>query len=125
MEEYIDPSLFFRRKKESGTFDYIKYEIYENERWWLFVGWNKDLFFDEPPIWCKVDKPKEYCDKIMIKLPGGEHKYKWDSDWKIEINPNCDENGWEYSDDFNKKFGSKSGKEKVRRRKWIRFAVKN
>jgi len=125
IEEYIDSSLFFRKKKENDNFDYIKYEIYENERWWLFVGWNKDLVFDEPPIWYKIDKPKEYCDKIMVKLPGGENKYRWDSDWKIEINPNCDENGWEYSADFNKKFGSKSGKDKVRRRKWIRFAIKN
>ena len=100
----------------------IKYEIYENERWWMFVGWNKNLIFDESMIWYKKDKPKEYCDKNMIKLL--DDKYIWESDWKIEISEYSDENGWEYSEDFKSEFGEYTRKKYVRRRKWVRYAIK-
>ena len=124
-EEYINSSSFIEKKNENIDNNLIKYEIYENERWWTFVGWNKDLIMDESPIWYKVDKPKVYCDKNMVRLPGGENGYKWNSEWKIEINKNTDENGWEYSKNFNENFGRKNGKQNVRRRKWIRYAIKN
>ena len=123
MEEKIDSSTFILKGIEKNN-NLIKYEIYENERWWMFVGWNKDLFFDESPIWYKADKPKEYFDKNMVRLQKGENGYKWDSDWKIEISNNSDDNGWEYSKDFNDIFGRKTQKQNVRRRKWIRYASK-
>lgn len=124
-EESIDSSSFVSISSQRTDNNLIKYEIYENERFWMFVGWNKDLDFDEPPIWYKVDKPKEFCDKNMIRLPGGDNAYKWDSDWKIEKSNITDENGWEYSKNFNEAFEKKKSKQNVRRRKWIRYAIKN
>ena len=124
-EEYIDNSQFVKDKDEIiNNKDILKYELYENERWWKFVGWKKTLIFDESMIWYKVGKPKEYCDKNMVKLPGN-NSYKWKDDWKIETNKNCDENGWEYSSDFNNNFQKYNGHQCVRRRKWIRYASKN
>ena len=123
--ELIDDSEFISDKNELNKNNLIKYEIYENERWWMFVGWNKNLILDEANIWCKVEKPKEYCDKEMIKLPGNKN-YKWENEWKIEINDNSDKNGWEYSYDFNNKnFGRYNGHQYVRRRKWVRYASGN
>ena len=127
LEETIDSNSFIFKENENkiDKNNLIKYELYENERWWMFVGWNKELIFDESPIWYKIDKPKEYFDKNMAKLPGLENNYKWNSDWKIELGDNSDSNGWEYGRDFNSHFGRKSGKQNVRRRKWIRYAIKN
>ena len=120
-EEYADKSQFIKNKNNNKD-NLIKYEIYENERWWMFVGWNKNLIFDESMIWYKKDKPKEYCDKNMIKLL--DDKYIWESDWKIEISEYSDENGWEYSEDFKSEFGEYTRKKYVRRRKWVRYAIK-
>ena len=124
-EENIDANSFVFLSEEKNDNNLVKYEIYENERFWMFVGWNKDLIFDESPTWYKADKPQEFCDKNMVRLPGGDNGYKWNSDWKIEKNNNSDENGWEYSKNFNDNFGKKKGKQNVRRRKWIRYAIKN
>ena len=121
-EENIDSSQFIENKNKNDKENLIKYEIYENERWWMFVGWNKNLIFDESLIWYKKDKPKEYCDKNMIKLI--DDKYIWESDWKIEIGEYSDENGWEYSKDFESGFGEDSKNKYVRRRKWVRYAIK-
>ena len=123
-EEINDSSIFILKENENKDNNLIKYEIYENERWWMFVGWDKNLIMDETQIWCKSDKPKEYFDKNMVKLPRGENKYKWNSDWKIELSNNTDDNGWEYSKDFGDPFERKSAKQKVRRRKWVRYAIK-
>ena len=124
-EEKVDSNTFlYNEKNDDNNDNLIKYEIYENERWWMFVGWNKDLIFDESPAWYKAGKPKEYCDKNMVRLPGGETGYKWDSDWKILLSNNTDNNGWEYSKDFSENFGKQTQKQNVRRRKWIRYASK-
>ena len=122
-EEKIDSNTFLYNEKNKNN-NLIKYEIYENERWWMFVGWNKDLIYDESPVWYKAEKPKEYCDKNMVKLLGGENGYKWVSEWKILLGDNTDNNGWEYSNDFNQNFGRKTQKQNVRRRKWVRYASK-
>ena len=124
IDEYVDDSQFVKDKKELNNNDIIKYELYENERWWMFIGWNKNLISDESMIWYKVEKPKEYCDKNMVKLPGNNN-YKWNDEWKIEINKNSDDYGWEYSSDFNNNFQKYNGHQCVRRRKWIRYASKN
>ena len=102
----------------------IKFELYENERWWVIAGWTKNLIGGRP-TWCKVDKPFDYCDKNKIFLPNDENnKYQWSADWKIEINKNTDDNGWEYADDFDSEFSKNDKFKYVRRRKWIRYANK-
>jgi hypothetical protein len=103
----------------------FKYEILENERWWMLVGWKKSLIRNEIPLWCKVNDQKNFCDLNMVFLPNNnKDKYKWLGEWKIEKTINTDENGWEYSSDFHSKFTNKKEGNYVRRRKWVRFACK-
>ena len=103
----------------------LKFELYENERWWIFVGWTKKMIMNEIPIWCKVENLKKYCNKDMIFLPiNNDIKYQWSGEWKIDFTENTDELGWEYSSDFKSKFVKFEDGKYVRRRKWVRYANK-
>ena len=103
----------------------LKYEIVENERWWMLVGWKKSLIRNEVPLWCKVNDQKNFCDLNMVFLPNNnKEQYQWLGEWKIEKTNNTDDNGWEYSSDFHSKFTNKKEGNYVRRRKWVRFASK-
>ena len=89
----------------------------------MLVGWKKNMIMNEIPLWCKVNDLKTFCDKNMIFLPiDGINKYKWSSEWKVEINDNTDSEGWEYSVDFHSQFDKNDEGKYVRRRKWIRYA---
>ena len=109
--------------KISGS-NLIKFELYENERWWVVVGWTKNLAGSRP-TWSRVDKPYQFCDKKKVFLPNDENnKYQWSADWKIEKNENTDSSGWEYADDFDSEFSKNDKFKYVRRRKWVRYANK-
>ena len=119
----VSKSLNFKKKNSPGN-NLIKFELYENERWWVVVGWTKNLAGGHP-TWCRVDKPYKFCDKTKIFLPNDEYnKYQWSAEWKIEKNENTDESGWEYADDFDQKFSKDDKFKYVRRRKWVRYANK-
>jgi hypothetical protein len=100
----------------------LKFEIYENERWWMFVGWAKNLILNERPLWSDVTG-KHPMEKNTVFLPSNE--YQWTGDWKVEAGKDCDEQGWEYSSDFSSIYSSNSNGKYVRRRKWVRYAKKN
>ncbi len=104
----------------SGKSQTLKYEIYENERWWMFVGWTKNLISNERPTWSDTSTGKNYLDFKSVFLPGAE--YEWIGNWTIELTENNDDGGWEYSSDFNSKFALSSFSKYVRRRKWVRYA---
>ena len=111
-------------KKSNIGNNLIKFELYENERWWVVVGWSKNTAGDTP-AWCRVDKPYEYCDKTKIFLPNDEYvKYQWSAEWKIEKTDNTDSQGWEYADKFDSEFSKDDKFKYVRRRKWVRYANK-
>ena len=102
----------------------IKFELYENERWWVLAERTKNLAGSKP-TWCKVGKPNDFCDKSKIFLPDDEdNKYQWSADWKIEKNSGTDDDGWEYANDFDSEFGKNEKFKYVRRRKWVRYANK-
>ena len=97
----------------------LKFEIYENERWWMFVGWSKNLISNERPIWSDISG-KNYVDFKSVFLPSAD--YVWIGNWTIEITENNDDSGWEYASDFNGLFTLTNSRKYVRRRKWIRYA---
>ena len=101
----------------SGIKRLIKVELYENERWWVFIGWTKNVVMNEVQLWCKVSEPRIYCDKPEI-----ESQYNWIGEWKIETTDNTDDDGWEYSIDFDSLFTKTDTGKYVRRRKWVRYA---
>ena len=51
-------------------------------------------------------------------------EYEWYNDWSIELNQHSDQDGWEYAEKFNGIFGVDEIGMFVRRRKWIRYAIK-
>lgn len=97
----------------------LKYEIYENERWWMFVGWTKNLISNERPTWSDTSG-KNYLDFKSVFLPG--INFAWIGNWTIELSQSNDDEGWEYASDFNSKFSLSSFSKYVRRRKWVRYA---
>lgn len=99
-----------------------KFEIYENERWWVVIGWVKKMLMNECALWCLVSDLKTYCDTAMIALPD-EKEYKWGCEWKIEKHDKTDKDGWEYGDDFQSEFSEIAENKYVRRRKWVRYAA--
>ena len=100
----------------------IKFEILEHERWWMFVGWTKNMLMDDIPLWCRADDTTKFCDKNMVFLPS-EGGFKWSGEWKIEKNIHSDDCGWEYGSDFKGKYDKDSYGKYVRRRKWVRYAT--
>ena len=119
----LSRSISLNKGAQSGN-NLIKFELYENERWWVVVGWSKNMA-GNIPTWCRVEKPLKYCDKTEIFLPNNENnRYQWSADWKIEKSDNTDSMGWEYADDFNSKFSKDDRFKFVRRRKWVRYANK-
>ena len=113
-------------KSSSNKIDkLLKFELYENERWWIFVGWTKKMIMNEIPIWCNVENLTKYCNKEMVFLPiNNDIKYQWAGEWKIDFTENTDELGWEYSSDFKSKFVKFEDGKYVRRRKWVRYENK-
>ena len=101
--------------------EHLKFEIYENERWWMFAGWTKNLIMNERPTWSDLSG-KNYMDTNSVFLPSSE--YKWLADWKIELSSFTDSQGWQYSMDFNSTFKVNSIGKYVRKRKWTRYAKK-
>jgi hypothetical protein len=97
----------------------LKYELYENERWWMFVGWAKNLISNERPTWSD-NSGKNYNDFKSVFLPG--INYQWIGNWTIELTEGNDDEGWEYASDFNSNFSLSSFSKYVRRRKWVRYA---
>jgi hypothetical protein len=107
---------------DMGQGEVFRYEIYENERWWMLVGWAKNLIMNERPLWSDI-AGKTYKDKNSVFLPNNE-QYQWISEWQVIATDNTDQNGWEYASDFNSLFGPQHSGKYVRRRKWVRQAKK-
>lgn len=103
------------------SLDICKFEIYENERWWMIVGWAKNLVLNEAPLWSDSTY-QFYMDKTTVVIPSSN--YSWETDWKIEFTVKSDDQGWEYGNDFKSEFTSDSFGKYVRRRKWVRVAKK-
>jgi len=100
----------------------VRYEILENERWWTVLGWTKNLFNNERPIWSDIHG-KYNCTKESIFLPTN-NRYIWASDWILIIDPETtDRDGWQYAKDFEQTFTKSSSMGSfVRKRKWFRIS---
>ena len=93
---------------------------YENERWWLGLGFCTKFFTKDRSNWSD-DLGQITLYRDGFKLPGPN--WKWGSSWHYIVDSHTDKKGWEYAgsfEDFNKPKSSKSVLKIVRRRKWIR-----
>ena len=107
--------------------------LYENQRGSFFFGMpyyssNSLLNFD-PPAWTNsLGKPSS-VDVTNAQLPDGSTEWRWAwSCWFVDMSGDVDEEGWQYSFMFQKRFSWHGthpwGHSFVRRRRWIRKRVK-
>ncbi|EGW35268.1 uncharacterized protein SPAPADRAFT_146330 [Spathaspora passalidarum NRRL Y-27907] len=117
----------------------VKFEILENERRWIGVGWSKVLYPHERSNFC-YDKSLNTAPNIKdtsinednFPFPVFEndlYKYRWewvDTDWKLdeEFNKSKTENGWVYYDTKWSDGRFRDGFSRyTRSRKWTRKAA--
>ena len=90
------------------------------------MGMFKDILFPhERPNWSDKDgKIKMTKDSILLPQEAG---WRWQTEWAVEIDANFhDAKGWSYNNDFKGQFKKERGLlDFVRRRKWVRFAVRD
>lgn len=113
----------------------VKFEILENERRWLAVGWSKFLLPHDRPSYCYQQSllaSPEPSNDSTFPFPVFEndlYAYTWswqDDKWTIdlEFNKNKDKEGWVYTDNNWENSDYQDGFSKyTRTRKWIRQAV--
>ena len=80
----------------------------------------------DPPPWTNFAHKPSPTDPTTAQVPDPSWEWAW-ADWKINHEDGVDEEGWEYSFAFSKKFswhGPKWWDSFVRRRAWIRKRVK-
>ncbi|TPX56862.1 hypothetical protein SpCBS45565_g08325 [Spizellomyces sp. 'palustris'] len=141
----------FRGSNRKALNMILSFETYENQRWWVGVGWVPHLLPTERGAWtdhtgtkplpkASFDLPEFRRDQLAqmnIKIGSDdsgtefgldlEHKryaWDWDGPWQVDMyGSTTDEDGWEYGDNF---WGGwknrKTLKRVVRRRRWVRLA---
>lgn len=127
-------SIYLETYKSRGEFPHIEpiahraikqkvFISYENQRWWIGLGFCDKLFLGERPTWSD-DLGQIKLIKEGFKLPGVT--WKWEAPWHLVLDPHTDKKGWEYAssfDDFNKRGKPDPILKIVRRRKWVRRCI--
>ncbi|KAK6170342.1 hypothetical protein SNE40_018755 [Patella caerulea] len=93
---------------------------YENQKWYPVIGYTNKGFLTDCYDWSdstgRQDRSKE-----TIKLPSSH--WQWSCEWCIDFDApgKVDQEGWQYSGNFNKPFHPQPGiRDRVRRRRWYR-----
>ncbi|CUM63261.1 uncharacterized protein PRCAT00000832001 [Priceomyces carsonii] len=110
----------------------VRFEVLENERRWLGIGWSKILFPSERSNYCSensmLPSPPISDDYPFPVFENDLYSYLWewvDLQWKLdkEFDKGRDPEGWVYSDSNWTNQSFKDGFSKyTRSRKWIRHA---
>ncbi|KAJ3091697.1 hypothetical protein HK102_013778 [Quaeritorhiza haematococci] len=119
----------------------LTFETWENQRWWVGIGFAHQLLLNERPIWSNqsgtVSLPRESFVLFPFKeeqLRGArvpsldtttkQYKWEWDGMWTVSVEGSgIDEQGWEYGDTAWKDWSAKKTLMRVvRRRRWTRQA---
>ena len=97
----------------------ISFDVYENERWWIMVGWSKNLVMEEVPLWGDLyNSPLQLGDVVL------PDNYKWSGEWSVFKDFSTDSEGWTYAVDFESPFDKQEASGLyVRRRRWVRSAL--
>ena len=101
----------------------LKFEVLENERWWLLAGWTKTMILNERPPFSDVTGSKPLnIDSVFLP---SDNSFEWKDSWKVMVNGSTDDNGWVYGNDFKSALYTKNTSSSyVRTRKWVRYAIK-
>jgi hypothetical protein len=105
--------------------------LYENQRGWFFFGIplysHSSLLNFDPSPWITKDGKDSAVNITNAQLPDPSWDWAWNS-WYVDMSYDVDEEGWQYSFSFSRKF-SWHGTHPwfhcfVRRRRWLRKRVK-
>jgi hypothetical protein len=104
--------------------------LYENQRGGFLCGLplfsSKALGNLDPAPWTNIAQKTSATNITNAQVPDPSWEWAWD-DWRINHDDGADEDGWEYSFAFSKKFAWHQAawwNSYVRRRVWIRKRVK-
>ncbi|KAK4122464.1 hypothetical protein N657DRAFT_621945 [Parathielavia appendiculata] len=104
--------------------------LYENQRGGFLCGMalfsSKALGNLDPPAWTNYAHKPSPTDISNAQVPDPSWEWAW-SEWRINRDEGVDEDGWEYSFAFSKRFSWHKARwwnSFVRRRAWIRKRVK-
>lgn len=116
-----------KAEKPSYEFDVL----YENQRGWFFFGIplysHSSLLNFDPAPWITKDGKDSAVNITNAQLPDPSWQWAWKS-WYVDMSYDVDEEGWQYSFSFSRKF-SWHGTHPwfhcfVRRRRWLRKRIK-
>jgi hypothetical protein len=105
--------------------------LYENQRGWFFFGIplysHSSLLNFDPSPWITKDGKDSAVNITNAQLPDPSWEWVWKT-WYVDMSYDVDEEGWQYSFSFSRKF-SWHGTHPwfhcfVRRRRWLRKRVK-
>ncbi|KAJ3414165.1 peroxisome- protein [Chytridiales sp. JEL 0842] len=124
----------------------LSFECYENQRWWVGLGWVAHLLPAERPPWSDYKgqrpTPREsfvllpfraeqllaWKKEVNLDLGNKRYAWEWDGPWTVDVEgggqmTEVDSEGWSYADNFWKDWKSrKTLKRVVRHRRWVRHA---
>lgn len=105
--------------------------LYENQRGWFFFGnplfSSQSLLNFDPPAWVNAYGKSSAVNITNAQVPDPLWQWVWHT-WYVDMSPDVDEDGWQYSFMFQNKFhwhGTHPWIHSfVRRRRWIRKRVR-
>jgi hypothetical protein len=104
--------------------------LYENQRGGIFCGFRlfsgRALGFLDPAPWTNIAQKASATDIKNAQCPDPSWEWAW-ADWSVNHQDDVDDEGWEYSFMFSKRFswhGPSWYNSCVRRRAWIRMRYK-
>ncbi|KAJ3209283.1 peroxisome- protein [Dinochytrium kinnereticum] len=123
----------------------LSFECFENQRWWVGLGWVPNLLPAERTPWTDFTgtraTPKESFELLPFRreqllswkteVPldlAKRYAWEWDGAWYVDTRGGgqigeVDEEGWSYADNFWKDWKNrKTLKRVVRHRRWVRHA---
>eukprot|EP00042_Codosiga_hollandica_P040345 m.346588 g.346588 ORF g.346588 m.346588 type:complete len:4204 (+) comp55837_c0_seq1:84-12695(+) len=108
-----------REQRAQETVEALQ-EIWENERYFPFQGWTKNLRFRG--AWTSMDMAIIFPTRDSVTPPAG---WTWCGDWRVDMTGRaCDKDSWQYAVDFGGPESSWAEGDKfglvVRRRRWVR-----
>jgi hypothetical protein len=105
--------------------------LYENQRGWFCSGIpyysSRSLLPIDPPAWVNRNYKPSAVDITNAQVPDPSWQWLWKS-WYVDMSNDVDEEGWQYSFSFGRKFGWHGTHtwfhSYVRRRLWVRLRGK-
>ncbi|KAI9329001.1 integral peroxisomal membrane peroxin-domain-containing protein [Zopfochytrium polystomum] len=97
-------------------------EVFENQRWWIGLGWSPSLLEHERAMWSDASGNRVSAPSTELERPGPPG-WEWtDERWSVDSSwADTDLDGWVYSDHrWRNPSNARSLASLTRRRRWVR-----